>query len=296
MAYSRLTPPSLISERIGTLSGAIWSYSSADTLGTVSAINYINNAYELGMRAGDMVLHVDTTSGVSNLLTVQSGATTGTASGATTDTAGYAAGDSTVTLASAGTGTIIIGDVIKFGNDPDSEYVVTSGDSDVSNGGSVSFTPVLVTAIGTTATPIYVQSNVLNLSPQSTGGGEVLTAAKTLVAGDSGKTFFLNLAGGFAVTLPSPVLGLKFKFVVSTAPTTAYTVVTASSANIIHGQVSSAEDAAGSVATAASADTISFVASKAIKGDYVEVESDGTSWFVSGMCNVQDGITTTQAS
>src|SRR5574343_1353269 len=108
MAYSRLTPPSLISERVGALSGAIWSYSSADTLGTVAAINYINNAYELGMRAGDMVLHVDTTSGVSNLLTVQSGATTGTASGATTNTAGYAAGVTTVTLASAGTGTIII--------------------------------------------------------------------------------------------------------------------------------------------------------------------------------------------
>ncbi len=296
MAYSRLTPPSLISARIGTQSGAIWSYSSADALGTVAAINYVNNAYELGMRAGDMVLHVDTTNSVSNMLTVQTGATIGTAVGATTDTAGYAAGVSTVTLASAGTGTIVVGDVIRFGNDPDSEYVVTTGDADVSGGGSVVFTPVLVTAIGATATPIKVQSNVLNLSPQSTGGGEVLIAAKTLVAGDSGKTFYLNLAGGFATTLPAPSMGLKFKFVVNTAPTTAYTVVTASSANVIHGQVSSAEDAAGSVACAASSDTISFVANKAIKGDWVSVESDGTSWFVQGMCNVQDGITTTQAS
>lgn len=295
MAYSTSNRPQMVSNRVGG-GPAIWMYKDGDSLATVMAINYIYEAAELGMAAGDIVIHVDETKGVTNMLTVQAGATTGTADGATTNTAGYAAGVTTVTLASAGTGTILVGDVIRFGNDPANEYVVTTGDSDVSNGGSVVFTPALVTAIGAYATPIYVQSNVLNLSPQATGGGETLTAAKTLVAGDSGKTFFLNLAGGFAVTLPSPSMGLRFKFVVNTAPTTAYTVVTASSANIIHGQVSSAEDAAGSVATAASADTISFVANKAIKGDYVELESDGTSWFVSGMCYVQDGITTTQAS
>ena len=298
MAYSRLTPPSLISERVGALSGAIWSYSSADTLGTVSAINYINNAYELGMRAGDMVLHVDSTSGVSNLLTVQSGATTGTASGATTNTAGYAAGVSTVTLASAGTGTIIIGDVIKFGNDPDSEYVVTAGDASVAGGGTVSFTPVLVTAIGTTATPIYVQSNVLNLSPQRTGGFEALTAAKTLVAGDSGKSFSLGTAGGFAVTLPAPVAGLKFRFVVKVAPSGgSYTVVTGSSANIIYGVLSSADlNGASDMSVAALSDTITFADGVAAIGDWIELECDGTYYYLSGCAKTVAGIAGTQAS
>lgn len=293
MAYSRLTPPSLISERIGTLSGAIWSYSSADTLGTVSAINYINNAYELGMRAGDMVLHVDTTSGVTNQLFVQSGATTGTASGATTNTTGYAAGVSTVTLASAGTGTIIIGDVIKYGNDPDSEYVVTAGDADVSNGGTVSFTPALVTAIGTVATPIYVQSNVLNLSPQSTGGGEVLTAAKTLVAGDSGKTFYLNLAGGFTVTLPAPLLGLNFEFIVKTAPTTAYIIATSGGANIMCGGVNELEvDTGDDGPYDTDADVLNFVASVAVQGDFVQMRCDGTNWYFYGQTNADGGVTT----
>lgn len=125
---------------------------------------------------------------------------------------------------------------------------------------------------------------------------ESVTTTNVITASENGKVFILNAAGGFVSTLPAPAAGLQFTFIVGTAPTTSYTVVTASSANIIHGQIASAEDAAGSVATAASADTITFVANKAIKGDRVEVISDGTNWFVTGFCNVQDGITTTQAS
>ena len=69
----------------------------------------------------------------------------------------------------------------------------------------------------------------------------------------------------------------------------------ASSANIIVGNVCSAEDAAGSVATVTDGDTISFVASKAVHGDFVHVWSDGTNWYLDGACKVQDAITLTQA-
>lgn len=62
--------------------------------------------------------------------------TAGTASGATTNAAGYAVGATTLTLASAGTGTILAGDVVTFAGDTN-EYVVTTGDSDVSNGGTI---------------------------------------------------------------------------------------------------------------------------------------------------------------
>lgn len=294
MAYSTSNPPALVSQKVGASLSSVWFYEDGDSLATVMAVGYFTNAAELGMKAGDKLIFNDSTLGVTYDMTVNAGATTGTAVGATTDTAGYAAGVSTVTLASAGTGTVIIGDIFKFGNDPDNEYRVTTGDTDVSNGGSVVFTPALVTAIGATATGIIIQSDVLNVSSRE--GGEVLTAAKTLTAKDTGKTLYLTLAGGFATTLPLPSLGLEFTFVVAVAPTTTYTVVTASSANIIHGQVCSAEDAAGDVACAAASDTISFVANKAIIGDWVKVRSDGTSWFVSGMCDVQDGITTTQVS
>ena len=62
--------------------------------------------------------------------------TAGTAAGATTNAAGYAVGTTTLTLASAGTGTILAGDVITFAGDSN-KYVVTSGDADVSNGGTI---------------------------------------------------------------------------------------------------------------------------------------------------------------
>lgn len=63
-------------------------------------------------------------------------ATAGTADSATTDNAGYAVGATTITLASAGTGTILAGDVITFAGDTN-KYVVLTGDTDVSGGGTV---------------------------------------------------------------------------------------------------------------------------------------------------------------
>lgn len=89
--------------------------------------------------------------------------TAGTASGATTNNAGYALGVQTVTLASAGTGTVLVGDVITFAGDTQT-YVITAGDADVSNGGTLSFYPGLKTAIPTSNTAITVKaSHAVNL-------------------------------------------------------------------------------------------------------------------------------------
>ncbi len=62
--------------------------------------------------------------------------TAGTAASATTDNAGYAIGATTITLASAGTGTILADDVITFAGDT-TKYTVVTGDADVSGGGTV---------------------------------------------------------------------------------------------------------------------------------------------------------------
>lgn len=59
MAYSTLSPPALITQRVGATGGAIWSYDSTDTATTVRAINYITNALELGMKVGDIVQQFD---------------------------------------------------------------------------------------------------------------------------------------------------------------------------------------------------------------------------------------------
>lgn len=82
--------------------------------------------------------------------------TAGTADSATTDNAGYSVGDTVITLASAGTGTILAGDVITFAGDSN-QYVVASGDDDVSNGGTITLQePGLQVAIDTSATDITV--------------------------------------------------------------------------------------------------------------------------------------------
>ena len=60
----------------------------------------------------------------------------GTNSGGTVGTAAYAVGATSIALASAGTGTIVAGDVISFANDPN-YYVVVTGDDNVSNGGTI---------------------------------------------------------------------------------------------------------------------------------------------------------------
>lgn len=80
----------------------------------------------------------------------------GTASGATTNAAGYAAGATQITLASAGTGTLLAGDVITFAGDGN-KYVVATGDSDTSNGGTIVLAaPGLRKAIPAAATAITV--------------------------------------------------------------------------------------------------------------------------------------------
>lgn len=82
--------------------------------------------------------------------------TKGTGASATTDTAGYAVGATTITLASAGTGTIVAGDSVTFAGDTN-KYVVATGDADVSNGGTIVLAaPGLRVAIAASATAITV--------------------------------------------------------------------------------------------------------------------------------------------
>ena len=128
------------------------------------------------------------------------------------------------------------------------------------------------------------------LVSQGTGSVEALVAATTLTSADNGKVLFLNHATGFATTLPAPAAGLRFKFVVTTQPTTGNdTIVTNGGDNVIEGMA----DVNSTLVLAANEDSINIVASTAIVGDWVEVVSDGTSWFVNGASGAAGGITFT---
>jgi hypothetical protein len=130
----------------------------------------------------------------------------------------------------------------------------------------------------------------------STGGRhKILTATYSVPQEENGTTYYLNSATEFVTTLPAPFLGADYTFIVKAAPTSAsYTVVTASSANVIKGQGVNAAGVAGDAGTAD--DTITFVDGQAVAGDEVRLKSDGTSWFAKAFCAVAAGVTFTQAS
>jgi hypothetical protein len=143
---------------------------------------------------------------------------------------------------------------------------------------------------GCTATAAEINANCDVLT-------EAVTTTNVIAASETGTHFVLNSATAFVSTLPAPAAGLQFWFHAGATQVTGgnHTIVTNGSANIIEGSLSSREDAAGVVACVAAADTISFIADKAVQGDMAHVWSDGTDWYLDGHCFVQDGMTTTQA-
>ena len=121
---------------------------------------------------------------------------------------------------------------------------------------------------------------------------EVVTAANTITYLECGSTFFLSSATEFASTLPTPIAGCGFKFIVDAAPVgTAYTIVTPASATIIDGTTV----VNGGVIGCANEHTITFTASAAISGDWVELVSDGTNWYITGQAFAATGIACTAA-
>lgn len=142
---------------------------------------------------------------------------------------------------------------------------------------------VLYANIGGVAVPITGSIN-----------SEVVITTNVITANESDKTFYLSLAGGFVSTLPAPALGLKYTFIVKTAPSGgSYTVICAAAGTLIKGHVltvdvNSATDPDFGIAGEL---TLTFVDGKAVAGDWAILESDGTNWFLRSACSVFDAIT-----
>ncbi len=162
-----------------------------------------------------------------------------------------------------------------------SQFLAAAPDTGLASGvGVVSGVPYL--NVSDAAVPVLLGSNRI-ITP---------TAAVALTAAQTGAEVMLNAATGFEITLPA--LGAwKFRFTVAAAfATTNFTIVSASSGNIIQGGAT----VAGADVPAADEDTISFVATAETKGDFVDVWSDGTSIFVNGRGTTAGSITFTVAS
>lgn len=118
-----------------------------------------------------------------------------------------------------------------------------------------------------------------------------LTAAYTVPQSESGMTYILNLAAGFATTLPAVKAGLKYKFIIGISNTGSHTIVAPSA--IIMGVVSSSDLNAGtdSSSSGTGITTITLAANVSLKGEWVELVCDGTNWFMSAATANYAGIT-----
>lgn len=57
MAYATSNPPQLVSQGLGGSGVSIWTYSStADASADADTSGFFSNGYDLGMRAGDLVI------------------------------------------------------------------------------------------------------------------------------------------------------------------------------------------------------------------------------------------------
>jgi len=127
------------------------------------------------------------------------------------------------------------------------------------------------------------------LDRMGTSAIEVLAAAKTLTAADNGKTFYLNVATGVAITLPDAAVGLKYKFVHgATAVTSNGHVISATDDD--GDNIKGTTIVNGSEVSTTGADVITMTANAAIPGDWVSIESDGTNWYVTGQAAAATGI------
>ena len=173
-----------------------WILTTADPIGLpVSFPDFTNKVWTIGAAAGNSFGGT----GVCSLkgsysrpqFSTASGAvshTYGTFANGTTNAAGYAVGSTSITLAAAGTGTLLVGDLINFGNDP-TAYRVTVGLADISIGGAITITPGLALGwpIPASATPFTSNANAGGSAYTYGGNAIFLNSAGTgtLIVGDT---------------------------------------------------------------------------------------------------------------
>lgn len=179
----------------------VMNTSAGANLRTLTQLTKVNEAGDSSMLRQGVLLDIHGMALRESAQIVTS--TAGTGASATTDTAGYAIGATVITLASAGTGTIVAGDVITFAGDTN-KYVVASGDADVSNGGTITLAaPGLRKALAASAIAITVNAAAARNMAFSRSAIALATRAPALPAeGDSAADRFM---------LTDPNSGLSFE-------------------------------------------------------------------------------------
>jgi len=105
---------------------------------------------------------------------------------------------------------------------------------------------------------------------------EPLTGDKTLTTEDSGKVFIISQAAADDITIPAVTeSGWNAKFILGTAGSNDVDIIGGTADKMV-----GLEMADTNTAIAADSDKVTFVASNAGVGDFVEVVSDGSNYYV----------------
>ena len=116
---------------------------------------------------------------------------------------------------------------------------------------------------------------------------ELVSASGSLNLSDSGKVFKIS-GTGYTMTLPAPSAGVKVKFIVSAAFSTDFVVQSpASNRDTINGGVI----VNGAIVEADAVDRVTFEDDAESVGDFIEIHSDDTSYFLFGNGNAASSIT-----
>ena len=149
---------------------------------------------------------------------------------------------------------------------------------------------------GTTAVPAWTQ--------QTTGGLLGAGSTLTLTANQTGSTVLLDTATGSVVTLPAPVAGLKFTFVIKTTVTSnSHKIITDAGTTFIYGCLALMEASAASAVgclfngTSHVACTMNGSTTGGILGTRISLECiDSTHWEISGIVAGSGSLATPAAT
>ena len=147
-------PPGLRSMVINTSTGS--------NMRKLGHLNKVNEAgAEMTLRQGELDNIHGFSFKESGAAVYRTGHVKGTGATVTINNAGYAVGATVLTLVATGTGTVKAGDVITIAGDTN-KYVVSAGDTDVSNGGTITLGyPGLLQAIPASNTLVTIGNNYM---------------------------------------------------------------------------------------------------------------------------------------
>ncbi len=186
--------------------------SAGAALRTLSNLTKVNEAgTSMTLRDGELLnLNRFSVKESAGIQTFTKGTNNGSAS---TNNAGYAIGATTITLASAGTGTILAGDYVTFAGDTN-KYLVITGDADVSNGGSIVISApglrvaiaasnTVITTVGSAVRNIGFTRSALHLvtrAPALVNDEDAASESMMITDPRSGLTFEIRVYKGYRKT------------------------------------------------------------------------------------------------